>query len=143
MEQSACKPEEQEENHEQGPRASRTGHYMGNVSLEIAKAPPKFLGALACFLLAGQLLADPIQNWSWKSPIPQGRTLAAVAQGAGCFVAVGDAGTIITSPDGYHWTNETSGFSGYLRGVAYADGEFAAVGDGGVILVSSNTVGWT
>ena len=94
-------------------------------------------------MIAGQLLADPLQQWTWRSPIPQGRTLTAVAYGGGFFVAVGDSGTIITSPDGYHWTNQSSGSLTYLRGVAYADGEFAAVGDSGVILVSSNAVAWS
>jgi len=65
-----------------------------------------------------------------------------VTYGGGQFVAVGDNGTIVSSSDGYHWTNQTSGISTPLRAIAYALGEFAAVGDGGVILVSPNAVNW-
>jgi hypothetical protein len=58
-------------------------------------------------------------------------------------VAVGFNGTIITSTDGYNWTNQYSGVSTSLKGVAYADGEYAAVGEGGIILISSNAATWT
>ncbi len=51
----------------------------------------------------------------------------AVTYGGGQFVAVGDNGTIISSPDGYNWKVQTSGVFPNLRGVAYADGEYAAV----------------
>jgi len=87
--------------------------------------------------------ADPLSQFSWRFPNPQGNHLEAVTYGGGQFVAVGDNGTIITSPDGYHWTLRNSGSTAYLSGVAYADGEYAAVGDAGVILVSSNGVTWS
>lgn len=58
-------------------------------------------------------------------------------------MAVGDNGTIITSPDGYNWTGRSFGVFPYLRGVAYASGEYAAVGDGGTILISSDAIAWT
>lgn len=89
-----------------------------------------------------RLSADPLSNWSWRFPSPQGNILLGVTYGGGQFVAVGDNGTIITSRDGYHWTNQSSSISTPLRAVAYAQGEFAAVGDGGIILVSSDAVNW-
>ena len=94
-------------------------------------------------LTAKELLADPLNQWTWRFPYPQGSTLNAVTYGGGKFVAVGANGTIITSPDGYNWTNQTFGVFPNLQGVAYADGEYAAVGDGGLILVSSNAMSWT
>src|ERR1035438_3969981 len=94
-------------------------------------------------LVTSVLLADPLNQWTWRFPNPQGYTLAAVTYGGGQFVAVGDKGTIITSPDGYHWVNRTTVVFPFLRGVAYADGEYAAVGDGGSIFTSSNAVTWT
>jgi hypothetical protein len=97
---------------------------------------------LMLLTLAIRLPADPLSNWSWRFPSPQGNILLGVTYGAGQFVAVGDNGTIITSSDGYHWTNQSSGISTPLRAIACAQGEFAAVGDGGVILVSSNAVNW-
>ena len=55
--------------------------------------------------------------------------------GNGRFVAVGEDGTILTSPDGVSWTRRTSGTSNRLEGVAYGNGLFVAVG-GGTILTS-------
>jgi len=98
---------------------------------------------LTILLVADELQADPLNQWTWRFPYPQGYTLDAVAYGDGQFVAVGDNGTIITSPDGYNWINRSYGIFPFLRGVAYADGEYAAVGDGGVIIVSSNAATWT
>jgi len=87
--------------------------------------------------------ADPLNQWVWRYPIPQGETLRAVVYGGAQYVAVGDNGTIITSPDGYNWSVQSYGVFTNLTGVAYAAGEYAAVGAGGVILVSSNAVAWT
>ena len=105
--------------------------------------PLKNILGLTLLLVAGGLQASPLNQWTWRFPDPQGYTLAAVTYGGGQFVAAGDNGTIITSPDGYNWTVRSYGVFPYLRGVAYADGEYAAVGDGGVILVSSNAATWT
>jgi hypothetical protein len=59
-----------------------------------------------------------------------------VTYGNGLFVAVGDYGTILTSPDGVTWTPQTSGTSYSLRGVTYGNGLFVAVGDFDTILTS-------
>lgn len=65
------------------------------------------------------------------------------------FVVVGDAGKIDTSPDGLHWTAQTSGSTANLYAVTYssADTLFVAVGavDTGdaVILSSPDAVTWT
>jgi hypothetical protein len=105
--------------------------------------PNKAIAGLALLLFTSGAAADPLSQWTWRFPSPQGNTLRAVAYGGGQFVAVGDGGTIISSPDGYSWTNQTSGVSSFLHGVAYADGQYAAVGDGGLILISSNAAAWT
>ncbi len=105
-----------------------------------------FLGRVSriCFLLiAMEGLADPLNNWAWRFPHPQGNILEGVTYGAGQFIAVGDNGTIITSTDGFHWSNQVSGTSVCLRGVAYTNGEYAAVGDNGVILISTNGGNWS
>jgi hypothetical protein len=46
----------------------------------------------------------PLENWHWRSPLPQGNSLNEVTYGNGLFVVVGDFGTILTSPDGVTWT---------------------------------------
>lgn len=58
------------------------------------------------------------------------------------WVAVGDAGTILRSPDGAAWTLSTSGESVALNAVTHGDGRFVAVGQAGVILTSLDGVDW-
>ena len=72
--------------------------------------------------------SDPLNNWHWRNPLPQGNTLNGVTYGNGIFVAVGDAGTILTSADGITWTSGTSGTNSNLYGVAYGNEQFVAVG---------------
>src|ERR1051326_515565 len=69
--------------------------------------------------------------------------LLGVAYGNATFVAVGTAGTIITSSDGITWTSRTSGTTNTLYAVTFADSVFAAAGDGGTILTSSDGIAWT
>ncbi len=69
--------------------------------------------------------------------------LNSVAHGSGLFVAVGERGTILTSPDGVSWTARASGTDEWLWGVAYGNGRFVAVGGGGAILTSPDGVTWT
>jgi hypothetical protein len=59
-----------------------------------------------------------------------------VTYGNGLFVAVGEWGTILTSPDGVTWTARTSGTSNLLYDVTYGNGTFVAVGEWGTILTS-------
>ena len=100
-------------------------------------------GWLVLFMLSGIASAGGLDAWAWRFPQPQGRALAAVTYGGGQFVAVGENGVIINSPDGYHWNNQFSGIGSNLRAVAYADGFFATVGDAGVVLISTNAINWT
>jgi hypothetical protein len=61
----------------------------------------------------------------------------------GLFVAVGWCGTILTSPDGVDWTEQTSPTRNDLFGVTYGKGTFVAVGWNGTILTSPDGVNWT
>ncbi|WP_158289287.1 hemoblobin-interacting domain-containing protein [Paenibacillus flagellatus] len=65
-----------------------------------------------------------------------------VAFGNGTYVAVGSAGTILTSGDGIHWTPRPSNTENSLNGVAYGSGVFTAVGMNGTILTSADGVSW-
>jgi len=58
-------------------------------------------------------------------------------------VAVGTAGTILTSPDGSAWTVRNLGHGQTLRSVAYGGGLWTAVGFSGTILTSPDGVTWT
>ena len=73
--------------------------------------------------------ADPLDNWHWRNPLPQGNLLNNITYGNGTFVAVGDGGTIVTSTDGTTWTPRTSATTVNLHGVAFGNGIFVAVGD--------------
>ena len=59
-----------------------------------------------------------------------------VCFGHGIILAVGWAGTIITSTNGVDWTNHLMGTLNDLGGVAYGQGTFVAVGESGTILQS-------
>ncbi len=86
---------------------------------------------------------DPLDNWHWRNPLPQGNSLMAVAYGNGIFVVVGQHGTILTSPDGITWTLRPSGVTSDLLGVTYGNGIFVAVGASATILASSDGASWT
>ncbi len=101
------------------------------------------LAALAAWLTGTTLLADPLDAWHFSGPQPTSNTLQSVTYGARKFVAVGDAGTIVTSVDGAAWSLSASGTSRSLRGVAFGGGMFVAVGEVGTVLVSSDGLDWT
>ncbi|MCI0748428.1 MAG: hypothetical protein L0Y58_23730 [Verrucomicrobia subdivision 3 bacterium] len=93
--------------------------------------------------------ADPLDNWTWRNPLPQGHQLYGVTHGNGLFVAAGAYGTILTSPDATNWTIQTSGLSSVstLYGVTHGNGQFVAVGSSnassGTILTSPDGTNWT
>ena len=60
------------------------------------------------------------------------------------WVAVGEQGTILTSPDGISWTKRPSGFpTRWLVSVGYGAGVWIAVGEGGLVLTSPDALVWT
>ena len=58
-------------------------------------------------------------------------------------MAVGDNGTILTSPDGTTWAKRNSGTSEEFLGVAYGNGIFLTIGLNGNILISPDGTTWT
>ena len=59
------------------------------------------------------------------------------------FVAVGDAGTVLTSADnGTTWIVQTTGLTGNLLAVSPSSSQLLAVGSGGLIAVSANGTSW-
>lgn len=81
-------------------------------------------------------------TWEWRNPAPQGNTLRAVTYGNGQFVAVGDGGTILTSPDGAQWTpRPTARLMEPLEGIVFADGRFVAYSDWS-LLTSGDGTDW-
>ncbi len=91
-------------------------------------------------------LVSGARSWAqteW-SAVPSGttRNLWGVWFGGGQFVAVGEGGVILTSPDGQTWTPRVSGTSAWLTSVTYALDHFIAVGAGGTVLLSRDGVAW-
>ncbi len=58
------------------------------------------------------------------------------------YVAVGDGGTLLSSPDGATWTRRTGGTDLTLYDVAYGNAHYVAVGQAGKILESSDGIEW-
>ncbi|MFZ5522749.1 MAG: WD40/YVTN/BNR-like repeat-containing protein [Pseudomonadota bacterium] len=87
--------------------------------------------------------ADGGATWTaGNSSILTAQPLRSVTQSAGTFVAVGDAGTILSSTDGVTWNARTSGTVANLNGIAHGTG-YVAVGDSSTILTSSDGNTWT
>lgn len=99
-------------------------------------------------------------GFMWSSPISQTvggvtKHLRAVAHGEvplggpgapksfGLFVAVGDAGSIVTSRDGVTWATSNSGITDDLKTIAYGNQRFVAAADSGKVFTSPNGVTWT
>jgi len=59
------------------------------------------------------------------------------------MVALGNGGTLITSPDGTIWAAGASGTGNTLQDVVWNSAQFVAVGDSGTILTSPDGVTWT
>jgi len=86
----------------------------------------------------------PLDRWTRRQPLPQGNDLHGVAHGQGLYVACGDVGTIITSPDATNWSVFSAEIPAELEDVAYGNGRFVCVGDlGGVGVVVASTNGET
>src|SRR5262245_4918517 len=93
--------------------------------------------AFALYLmLCSYGVADVLDHWHWRNPLPQGNTLRGTTFGNGTFVLVGDAGTLLTSSDGLNWTNRESGTTNALLGATFGDGRFIVVGTNGTIITS-------
>jgi hypothetical protein len=58
------------------------------------------------------------------------------------FVAVGNAGTVLSSSDGANWAAQTLAGAGNLNAIAYAT-QYVTVGAGGNIFNSTDGVNWT
>ena len=69
--------------------------------------------------------------------------LLGASHGDGTFIAVGNAGKIITSSDGKKWRKNKVRTKKHLRGVAYGDGKFVIVGNSGIIFTSPDSTTWT
>lgn len=84
------------------------------------------------------------ETWVEHSPgIDDWLYLYSVTWGNGIFVAVGDNGLIISSPDGINWTKQDyAGYNNFLKHIIWTGSHFVAVGSEGLIISSDGTT-WT
>jgi hypothetical protein len=103
---------------------------------------PLLLITLLLTFVCGCLPASAQSVWT-RQTLSLTDDLTGIVYGNGQFVAVGDPGVIITSPDGTTWTSRTSGTSNPLRGIAYGNGLYVATGSAGTLLTSPDGIIWT
>jgi hypothetical protein len=63
--------------------------------------------------------------------------------GANVYVASGNLGLVMTSPDGTRWTTEDSDTSATLSALAFGGGRFVAAGSFGTLLASEDGTSWS
>ena len=68
--------------------------------------------------------------WHWSSPSPSALPLTGIAYGAGTYVAVGQAGLVLTSTDGVSWNLQRVGTYQDFTSIAYGNSRFVASGKG-------------
>jgi hypothetical protein len=96
------------------------------------------LFAIVCFFSEN----GHCQPWVSR-PSGTASNLNSVAYGNNTFVAVGDAVTILSSPNGMTWTKRVNGGGPKgFTGVAYGNNRFIALGEGN-IATSADGVTWT
>jgi photosystem II stability/assembly factor-like uncharacterized protein len=82
-------------------------------------------------------------TWEGAKSFPNFKEFKAITYGKDKFIAVGLAGIVITSPDGYTWTKKSSGTTVDLLSVTYGDDKFVATGEYGTILMSLDGETWS
>lgn len=116
----------------------RTLAMLMTLAMLISMMPALTLPAKAA---AGDTWAD---QTTANSVATGGNILESVCYGGSTYVAVGQNGTIVTSPDGVSWTSRMSGTACFLSGVCTdGNGTFVAVAGGnttnsGAIVTSTN-----
>jgi hypothetical protein len=81
-------------------------------------------------------------DWQFRDA-KSNQNLFGVGYGLGQFVAVGQKGTVITSPDGTEWTPRTVPHTGFIWDVTAGGSYLAAACQWGRVLTSPDGVEWT
>lgn len=91
-------------------------------------------------LITNQVNAMGLAWYGVSSPTTN--NLQGVCATESLYLAAGDKGMLITSPDGTNWSRRVTGVTNYLSGIAAFPGGFVAVGDAGAILTSVDGTSW-
>jgi uncharacterized delta-60 repeat protein len=121
--------------------ANDTVYLSSAPSLNVGSAPVEVdLGIYTGTISSGSDLVTKIKN---VTPIPVTLPkLDDVFWTGTQFIAVGDYGSILTSPTGSVWTSQNSGTGLDLSAVATAGAQILVAGQDGLILSSSNGTTW-
>ncbi|MGB6221701.1 hypothetical protein [Haloferula sp.] len=96
--------------------------------------------------LPSSVSADPLDEWSWRSPIPTSHGVRSIAKGNGLLVAVADGPTFLrSSDDGVKWEVSIEGTPSLTRqllDIAFGNGIFVAAGNAGQVFSSSDGQNW-
>ena len=99
-------------------------------------------------LSCSNLLGDPLNNWHWRNPLPNGnplvaaQTLNGIIFTNGTFFAVGNSGVVATSINATNWAEFATDTTNQLNNIIFADGKFVAVGNLGTIETSADGTNW-
>jgi hypothetical protein len=108
----------------------------------------KLLVTFIAFTLT--LISAPVTNaagitWSSRTtPLPI-KEWNDIVYGNGQFVAVGNAGALMTSPNGVTWTSRTAAANNNWNSIAFAENTFVAVsetGTGNRVMTSTDGITW-
>src|SRR5665213_3727518 len=112
------------------------------------KKPWLLVSVLALTLTCYAAFAEPLNNWHWRNPLPNGNpqsephTLYGIVFANGKFVGVGAAGVASISTDTTNWVESATATANTLRCITYANGQFVAVGDAGTVETSADGSNW-
>ena len=119
----------------------------------------RFTSTIGLLVLAGRLAgfaAEPLDQWLWRNPLPNGNEPMAVTYANGLFVAVG--GALAASADGTNWVSRNLGpvygvgVNYAILGTAWGNGLWVGVGLGNqlggagdfpVLWTSPDLITWT
>jgi outer membrane protein assembly factor BamB len=123
----------------------KTGGNMAGQTPAIGSDGTVYAGSvdskIYAFTVQSGYSQDPMSNWRWRNPLPDGNDLNGLAYGNGKFVAVGSYGRIYTSTDKITWTKMSISNAPNLNDVAFGNGIFVTVG-GGKITYSTDGLNW-
>ena len=108
---------------------------LGKMKITLSQRNVQFIRGITVVLLILVIALQSILIVRTFMPSP-------IASGSQ-FLAVGEAGAILTSSDKQNWTTQASGTSKNLQGVVWANSQYLVVGEAGTILTSPDGKNWT
>lgn len=124
------------------PTSLSAGTYYWRVRAQDISGSTSNWSSVWSFTLSGSAGITPGINWTLQGAVTTSGLYGVTWTGTQ-FVAVGDNGTILTSPDGITWTKRTTGTTYWLNSVAWSGSQFVAVGNSGAELTSPDGITWT